>query len=79
MIILDEPSNHLDIETVEALATALNQFNGGVILVTHDQNLIKKVCKELWYCDKGSVTTLDGGFEEYKKIVEKELNEINQV
>lgn len=76
-MILDEPTNHLDIETVEALAKSLNEFTGGVILVTHDQNLINNVCKELWYCSNGSVTCLKGGFDEYKKIVDKELSEIN--
>lgn len=76
MLILDEPTNHLDIETVEALAKALNTFTGGVILVTHDQHLIQGVCQELWHCSGGTVTCLKGGFEEYKTIIEKELNEI---
>lgn len=76
VLILDEPTNHLDIETVEALAKALNEFTGGVILVTHDQTLIQSVCKELWHCSGGTVTCLKGGFEEYTKIIEKELSEI---
>lgn len=77
MLILDEPTNHLDVETVEALSKALNRFTGGVILVTHDQYLIQGVCQELWHCNNGSVVCLKGGFEEYKKIIEKELNDLN--
>ena len=76
LLILDEPTNHLDVETVEALATALNEYLGGVILVTHDQNLIQKVCKDLWHCNKGTVVCLKDGFEEYKRIIEKELQDM---
>lgn len=76
MLILDEPTNHLDVETVEALANALNQYKGGVILVTHDQQLIELVCKELWYCNNKSVTCLEGGFQEYRQIIDRDLANI---
>lgn len=76
LFIMDEPTNHLDVETVEALAKALNEFSGGVILVTHDQNMIQKVCQELWHCSDGTIKCLKGGFEEYKEIINKELQEI---
>ena len=48
-------------------------FKGGVILVSHDEKLIRMVCKELWVCSRGKVYCLEGGFEEYRKIVEKEI------
>ncbi|XP_054159476.1 ATP-binding cassette sub-family F member 3-like [Oppia nitens] len=76
LLILDEPTNHLDVETVEALAKALNQYKGGVILVTHDQQLIEMVCKELWYCNNKSVTCLEGGFTQYRHIIETDLANI---
>ena len=76
ILILDEPTNHLDVETVEALAKALNQFKGGVILVTHDQQMIEMVCKELWYCNDRTVQCLEGGFPQYKHIIEQELANI---
>ncbi|XP_027204165.1 ATP-binding cassette sub-family F member 3 [Dermatophagoides pteronyssinus] len=76
LLIMDEPTNHLDVETVEALAKALNDFSGGVILVTHDQNMIQKVCQELWHCTDGTIKCLKGGFEEYKAIIYKELQEL---
>lgn len=72
-LILDEPTNHLDIETIAALGAAINKFNGGLILVSHDERLIHMVCKELWVCANGTVTSLDGGIEEYKRLVLKEL------
>ncbi|KAG8239361.1 hypothetical protein J437_LFUL019112 [Ladona fulva] len=72
-LILDEPTNHLDIETIEALGKAINKYTGGVILVSHDERLIRMVCKELWVCGGGMVGSIDGGFDEYRQIVEKEL------
>lgn len=72
-LILDEPTNHLDIESIEALGKALNEFAGGVILVSHDERLIRMICKELWVCGNGSVQSLEGGFDEYRRIVEREL------
>lgn len=72
-LVLDEPTNHLDIETIEALGKGINKYNGGVILVSHDERLIRMVCKELWICGNGSVKSIEGGFDEYRKIVEQEL------
>uniref|UniRef100_A0A1L8DF80 ATP-binding cassette sub-family F member 3 n=2 Tax=Nyssomyia neivai TaxID=330878 RepID=A0A1L8DF80_9DIPT len=72
-LILDEPTNHLDIETIDALGKALNIFQGGVILVSHDARLIKMVSRELWVCGEQDVKTVEGGFDEYRKIVLKEL------
>lgn len=72
-LILDEPTNHLDIETIEALGHALIKYKGGVILVSHDERLLKMVCQELWVCSKGKVWSIDGGLAEYRQMVEKEM------
>ncbi|PNF18408.1 ATP-binding cassette sub-family F member 3 [Cryptotermes secundus] len=72
-LVLDEPTNHLDIETIEALGKAINKYTGGVILVSHDERLIRMVCKELWVCGNGSVKSIEGGFDEYRRLVEREL------
>ncbi|CAG0880865.1 unnamed protein product [Cyprideis torosa] len=87
-LILDEPTNHLDIETIEALGNAINKFKvyrfetenmyGGVILVSHDERLIQMVCKELWVVSEGQVTRVEGGFDEYRRCVEKEIEKQNQ-
>ncbi|XP_022110204.1 ATP-binding cassette sub-family F member 3-like [Acanthaster planci] len=72
-LILDEPTNHLDIETVEALGKAINDFKGGVMLVSHDESLIRLICKEFWVCAEGDVKSMEGGLDEYKRIVEAEF------
>lgn len=46
-----------------------------MILVSHDERLIRVVCKELWICGGGTVASIEGGFDEYRKIVERELLE----
>lgn len=74
--ILDEPTNHLDLETIEALGVALQSFGGGVVLVSHDERLIRAVCRQLWVCGGGSVRQLDGGFDEYRDMVKRELDDI---
>ncbi|XP_058807747.1 ATP-binding cassette sub-family F member 3 [Phymastichus coffea] len=72
-LVLDEPTNHLDIESIEALGKAINNCQAGVILVSHDERLIRMVCQELWVCGEGSVKCIEGGFDEYRQIIEKEL------
>ncbi|ESN98429.1 hypothetical protein HELRODRAFT_185827 [Helobdella robusta] len=73
--ILDEPTNHLDMETIEALTKALAKFQGGVLLVSHDERLIRRTCDEVWICGSLGVTSLNGGLDEYKKLVVKEISE----
>jgi len=77
--ILDEPTNHLDIETVEALGNALNKFNGGVILVSHNEQLIQMVAKETWLCGEKTVKRVEGGFPAYKKALQEEFRRINAI
>ncbi|CAK9040456.1 ABC transporter F family member 3 (ABC transporter ABCF.3) (AtABCF3) (GCN20-type ATP-binding cassette protein GCN3) [Durusdinium trenchii] len=69
VIAMDEPSNHLDLETVAALCMAINTFDGGVILVSHDQFLIQTVAEEFWVLKDGKLINFKGTFEEYKKWV----------
>ncbi|XP_050691355.1 ATP-binding cassette sub-family F member 3-like [Eriocheir sinensis] len=71
--ILDEPTNHLDIETIESLGEAISRFKGGVVLVSHDERLIRMVCTELWVCGEKKVRCVEGGFDEYRALVEKEI------
>ncbi len=55
ILVLDEPSNHLDIEAMDALADALKEFQGGVLMVSHDVTMLQTVCTSLWVCDGGTV------------------------
>eukprot|EP00026_Physarum_polycephalum_P002944 Phypoly_transcript_02953.p1 GENE.Phypoly_transcript_02953~~Phypoly_transcript_02953.p1 ORF type:complete len:720 (+),score=154.84 Phypoly_transcript_02953:428-2587(+) len=74
VLLLDEPSNHLDIDTVDALTQALNEFQGGVLLVSHDERLISHACDEIWVFEdtedgEREVKVYDGDFEDYKRQV----------
>ncbi|KAK3725050.1 ATP-binding cassette, regulator of translational elongation [Vermiconidia calcicola] len=69
ILVLDEPSNHLDIEAMDALSTALRQFEGGVVMVSHDVTMLEKVCTSLWICDHGTVEHFDGTVKDYKKRI----------
>lgn len=71
LLILDEPTNHLDIETVEALAKAIKLFQGGVILVSHNEYLIREATNELWLCKNNTVTCYKSGIEGYMSVLKK--------
>ena len=71
LLALDEPSNHLDLETIEALILACNQFNGGIILISHDQHLVSSCGEEFWVVGDRKVTNFKGTFREYKAAMEK--------
>lgn len=84
ILLLDEPTNHLDLETIEGLAMALNKFEGGVVLVSHDDRLVSMVADELWVVmpgpnkdTPGKVTVFEGSFEEYKEALRDEFRAKN--
>jgi len=74
ILVLDEPSNHLDIEAMDALSVALNQFQGGVLMVSHDVTMLQTVCKSLWVCDNGTVEKFPGDVQAYKKRITAQAN-----
>ncbi|EIN13185.1 hypothetical protein PUNSTDRAFT_48256 [Punctularia strigosozonata HHB-11173 SS5] len=69
VLLLDEPTNHLDMEGLDALMAALNTWNGGVILISHDERFITSVGKELWVCGDGAVTKFKGDVQAYKSLI----------
>ena len=75
MVILDEPTNNLDIESIDALAEALNEYQGGVIIVSHDERLIRDTNCQLWVIEDQSIEEIDGDFDDYRKEVLEELGE----
>ncbi|CAB4034279.1 ATP-binding cassette sub-family F member 3, partial [Paramuricea clavata] len=75
-LILDEPTNHLDMETIEALGKSLLKFQGGVILVSHDERLVRTVCNEIWVCGQRNIRSIEGGFSEYRRILEDEFKRL---
>lgn len=73
MILFDEPTNALDIETIDSLADAIRSYEGGVVLVSHDFRLIKQVAKEIWLCEDRKVTKWTGTIEEYKERLRQQV------
>merc|ERR1739845_47251 len=73
VLLLDEPTNHLDMQMIDALADAINAFTGGLVLVSHDFRLIGQVAKEIWVCDKKSITPWQGDIQSYKKKLKKDV------
>ncbi|KAJ7952180.1 ABC transporter F family-like protein [Quillaja saponaria] len=70
IILLDEPSNHLDLDAVEALIQGLVLFQGGILMVSHDEHLISGSVEELWVVSEGRVSPFNGTFQDYKKILQ---------
>lgn len=69
LLILDEPTNHLDIDSRTALMTAINDYPGAVILVSHDRFLIEACADRLWLVANGTVKNFDGDMEDYRAFV----------
>jgi len=67
LLLLDEPTNHLDLTTREALSMALNEFEGTLMLVSHDRALLREVCDEFWLVTKGGVEDFDGDLDDYQR------------
>jgi len=67
LLLLDEPTNHLDLTTREALSIALNEFEGTVLLVSHDRALLREVCDEFWLVTRGGVEPFDGDLDDYQR------------
>jgi ATP-binding cassette subfamily F protein 3 len=78
LLLLDEPTNHLDLTTREALSMALNEFEGTVMLVSHDRALLREVCDEFWLVAKGAVSTFDGDLDDYQKYLSEVARETAQ-
>jgi ATP-binding cassette subfamily F protein 1 len=71
----DEPTNNLDMESIEALTEAVNEFKGGVILVSHDERLIRETECQLWVVEDRTVAEIDGNFDDYRKELLDSLGE----
>jgi ATP-binding cassette subfamily F protein 3 len=69
ILILDEPTSHLDIDSREALIYALNEFNGAVLVITHDTYLAEATADRLWLVNNGKANPYDGDLADYKALV----------
>jgi ATPase subunit of ABC transporter with duplicated ATPase domains len=69
VLVFDEPTNHLDLESINALNIALQKFEGTILLVTHDQDLIEEVGTRVWQVEPGKITDFKGTYEEFTSSV----------
>ncbi len=69
ILVFDEPTNHLDLESINALNIALQKFEGTILLVTHDQDLIEEVGTRVWQVEPGKITDFKGTYEEFTSTV----------
>ena len=69
ILILDEPTNHLDIQARDALIEALNNYNGAVLLITHDFNFLNMVVDDLWLVENHTCIPFNGTMDDYKKLL----------
>ena len=67
LLLLDEPTNHLDLQTREALSMALNEYEGTVMLVSHDRALLREACDEFWLVADATVEPFDGDLDDYQR------------
>jgi ATP-binding cassette, subfamily F, member 1 len=78
ILLLDEPTNHLDMQSIDALGDAVEAFEGGVIVISHDAQLLERVCADetkaqVWVVEDGKVAAFDGDFEDYREGLVKEI------
>jgi len=78
LLLLDEPTNHLDLATREALSMALNEFEGTVMLVSHDRALLRAVCDEFWLVGRGQVVPFDGDLDDYQRYLLDEAKRLRE-
>jgi ATP-binding cassette, subfamily F, member 2 len=74
LLFLDEPTNPLDMESIDALARCINKFKGGVIMISHDMRLISQCAEAIYICDHKKVTRYEGDIMKFK-LFEKKRNE----
>jgi ATP-binding cassette subfamily F protein 3 len=78
LLLLDEPTNHLDLATREALSMALNEFEGTVMLVSHDRALLRAVCDEFWLVGRGEIKPFDGDLDDYQQYLLDESKRLRE-
>jgi ATP-binding cassette subfamily F protein 2 len=73
LLLLDEPTNHLDMECIDSLADAIDEYQGGLVVVSHDFRLLQRIAKVIWVCDKKTVTVWKGDIRSYKQSLVKKM------
>ena len=71
---MDEPTNHLDIDAISALSIALNSFNGGLVIVSHDSYFVGSLCNEIYIVNHQKIKKHNGDFKKYREDIIKQIN-----
>lgn len=74
-LIMDEPTNHLDIESREALESALSDYDGTILMVSHDRYFINKTADRILYLSPDGIKSFNGGYDDYVKAIESRVDE----
>ena len=74
MLLLDEPTNHLDLESINALNIALQRFDGTVLLVTHDEDVLDEVATRIWHLKGGKIEDFKGPYAEYQTYAQEKAS-----
>jgi ATP-binding cassette subfamily F protein 3 len=75
LLLLDEPTNHLDLEMRDALTLALQEYEGALLVVSHDRHFLRAITDSFWLIDKGNVQPFEGDLDDYKRYVESEKSQ----
>lgn len=78
ILLFDEPTNHLDMQSIDALCDAIEVFEGGVVVISHDAQLLSRMCEdetrsEVWIVEDGKVRSYPGDFEDYRNELIREI------
>ena len=76
LLVLDEPTNHLDLEMRSALASALDDFQGAVVVVAHDQHLLRQCVNEFWLISDGAISMYRGDLDDYEAMLSPVVNDL---
>jgi ATP-binding cassette subfamily F protein 3 len=68
LLVLDEPTNHLDVESIEALEDAIERYDGTVVLVSHDRELLRALTSKVWILHERHITEFAGGFADWEDV-----------
>ena len=69
IILMDEPTNHLDLDAINALSIALNSYEGGLLIISHDQNFVERVCNQIYMIENKKCKQFRGNFNDYRRYL----------
>jgi ATP-binding cassette subfamily F protein 3 len=78
LLLLDEPTNHLDLTTRDALSLALQEYEGALVVVSHDRYLLRTVADQLWLVADGAASPFDGDLDDYRRWLSERRNAANR-